>query len=199
MNFFGRHIPVENISGQFFVNLKDVLPAGVIQQHSYSAGLPLDNILPLLELLGDTGREGLCKRELINHVVLDRVFNIGDMSIPNILDVDMGRRFRVSTYREDDEIWVCAVQLEQASFGIHYDLRVASNLKPTLTQYLHMPFRPRLVWQNDYEMVVFFIPLSHVDKYFELLKSDLNSYYMNQHLGKIRQRIITAWGEQRWM
>ena len=199
MHFFGKTIAVENIDGQFFVKLNNVLPDDIIMHHSYSAGIQLDNVLPLLQLLPSTGWEGLCQRELIKHVVLDRVFNVGDLKIPIILDVDLGRRFRLSTYREKGEIWACAVQLEQASFGIHYDLRVAENLKPSLTQYLHVPFRPRLVWQNDKEMMAFFIPLSHVDHYFKLMRTDLNSTYVDQHIGKIQDAVTDAWTQNKWL
>lgn len=200
MNFFGKTIAVENIDGQFFVKLSGVLPDDIVMHHSYSVGIPLDNLLPLLGLLSSTGWEGLCQRELIKHVVLDRVFNVGDMKIPTIVDVDLGRRFRLSTYRENDEIWACAVQLEQASVGIHYDLRVAEQLRPSLIKYVHVPFRPRLVWQNDCEMMVYFIPLSHVDHYFKLMRTDLNANYVDQHVGKIQAAVEKAWERHsKWM
>ncbi len=125
MNFFGKDIPVSNINGHFFVNLKGILPSEVITEHSYSIGFPLDNVLPLLGLLCAASWDGVCKRELVKHVVYERSMVVGDMAIPTITDVDLGKRMRVSTYTEDDETWVCAVQLEQISVGIHYDLRVA--------------------------------------------------------------------------
>lgn len=192
MNFFGKDIPVTNVDGRFFVNLKGILPTEVLMEHAYSAGFPLDNILPLLGLLEDTSWDGLYKRELVKHVVYDRTFVVGDMRIPTISDVDLGKRMRLSTFKDDDEIWVCAVQLEQISVGIHYDLRVAENLRPSQLHYIHIPFRPRLVWQNDREMVVYFIPLSHVDHYFKTLRSDLNSHYVDQHVGKIQQKVEKA-------
>lgn len=200
MNFFGKNIPVTNIDGRFFVNLSTVLPSDVSTEHSYSIGIPLDNVLPLLGLLGDTGWDGLYQRELVKHVVYNRVFVEQDMSVPTISDIDLGKRMRVSTYREDEEIWVCAVQLEQISVGIHYDLRVAESLRPSQLQYIHIPFRPRLVWQNDQEMVVYFIPLSHVDAYFKTLRTDFNAHYVDQYVGEIQQKIQTAWKEQeKWM
>lgn len=192
MNFFGKNIAVTNIDGRFFVNLKNVLPTEVVQEHSYSAGFPLDNVLPLLGLLGDTGWEGLYQRELVKHIVYDRTLVTGDMAIPTIIDVDLGKRMRVSTYKEGDEIWVCAVQLEQISVGIHYDLRVAESLRPSQLQYIHIPFRPRLVWQNDREMVVYFIPLTHVDAYFKNLRTDFNAHYVDQYVGKIQDKITTV-------
>jgi hypothetical protein len=200
MNFFGKNIPVTNIDGRFFVNLNGVLPTEVITEHSYSVGFPLDNVLPLLGLLEDTGWDGLCKRELVKHVVYHRTMVEKDMIIPTIVDVDLGKRMRVSTYTEDDETWVCAVQLEQISVGIHYDLRVAESLLPSQLQYIHIPFRPRLVWQNDKEMVIYFIPLSHVDQYFKTLRSDFNAHYVDQHVGKIQEKITTTLKEMsKWM
>lgn len=200
MNFFGKNIPVTNIDGRFFVNLTDILPTEITTEHSYSVGLPLDNVLPILGLLGDTGWDGLYQRELVKHVVYDRVFVVQDMKIPLIVDIDLGKRMRVSTYREDDEIWVCAVQLEQISVGIHYDLRVAESLRPSQLQYIHIPFRPRLVWQNDREMVVYFIPLTHVDHYFKTLRTDFNAHYIDQYVGKIQEKIEAAWQEHdKWM
>lgn len=192
MNFFGKEIPVINIDGRFFVKLSGVLPSEVITEHSYSAGFPLDNVLPLLGLLDDTGWDGLYKRELVKHIVLHRTMEVGDMRIPSIVDVDLGKRMRVSTYTEDDETWVCAVQLEQISVGIHYDLRVAESLRPSQLQYIHIPFRPRLVWQNDREMVVYFIPLSHVDAYFKTMRTDFNAIYVDEHVGKIQKKIENA-------
>ena len=200
MNFFGKNIPVTNIDGRFFVNLTDILPTEITTEHSYSVGLPLDNVLPILGLLGDTGWDGLYPRELVQHVVSDRVFVEKDMQIPLIVDIDLGKRMRVSTYREDDEVWVCAVQLEQISVGIHYDLRVAESLRPSQLKYIHIPFRPRLVWQNDREMVVYFIPLSHVDHYFKTLRTDFNAHYIDQYVGKIQEKIEAAWQEHdKWM
>ena len=199
MNFFGKEIPVTNIDGRFFVNLKGVLPEETIRHHSYSVGFPLDNVLPLLGLLNDTGWDGLCQRELVKHIVYDRVLVVGDMSIPTVVDIDLGKRMRVSTYKEADEIWVCAVQLEQISVGIHYDLRVAESLRPSQLRYIHIPFRPRLVWQNDQEMVVYFIPLTHVDHYFKTLRTDFNSHYVDQYVGKIQDKIQASWEENKWM
>ena len=196
MNFFGKEIPVINIDGRFFVKLNGVLPSEVITEHSYSVGFPLDNVLPLLGLLDDTGWEGLYKRELVKSVVYHRTMEIGDMSIPTIIDVDLGNRMRVSTYTENGETWVCAVQLEQISVGIHYDLRVAESLRPSQLQYIHIPFRPRLVWQNDREMVVYFIPLSHVNHYFKNLRSDLTSHYVDQYVD-LQKTIETAWSQAR--
>lgn len=199
MNFFGKDVPVTNIDGRFFVNLKGILPKEVVQEYSYSVGLPLDNVLPLLGLLGDTGWEGLCQRELVKYVVLDRVFTVGDMKIPTVVDVDLGKRMRISTYREDGEIWVCAVQLEQISVGVHYDLRVAESLRPSQLNFIHIPFRPRLVWQNDKEMMVYFIPLSHVDGYFKALRTEFNSHYVDEHYGKIQGKILETWKDNvRW-
>lgn len=199
MNFFGKEIDVENVNGNFLVNLRGVLPEETIKHHSYSLGVPLDNTVQLLELLKPTQWEGLCQRELIKHIVHDRVFNVGDMGIPIIVDVDMGRRFRLSTYRENKTIWACVTQLEQASVGIHYDLRVAGNLKPSLTQYLHIPFRPRLVWQNDHEVMAFFLPIDHVDHYFKLLRTDLNEHYVDQHADRIKDRVLKYWESINWM
>lgn len=200
MNFFGKDIAVTNIDGRFFVNLNDVLPTEVITEHSYSIGFPLDNVLPLLGLLKNTGWEGLYKRELVKHVVYNRTMVQQDMSIPTIIDVDLGKRMRISTYKENDEVWVCAVQLEQISVGIHYDLRVAESLRPSQLQYIHIPFRPRLVWQNDREMVIYFIPLSHVDAYFKTLRTDFNAHYVDQHVGQIQKKIEEAVEEiTKWM
>lgn len=198
MNFFGKEIAVQNVKGRFFVDLHGVLPDEAIE-HSYSAGLPLDNVLPLLNLLKNTGWEGVCQRELLKHIVLDRVFRVGDMPIPTVVDVDFGRRMRLSTYKEDGQIWVCAVQLEQAALGIHYDLRVAEHLKPAQTQYIHVPFRPRLVWQNDREMMVYFIPLDHVDQYFKLLRTELTSHYVDPYVDQIQSRIEATWATLTWM
>lgn len=200
MNFFGKNIPVTNVDGRFFVNLNGVLPTEVITEHSYATGFPLDNVLPLLGLLDNTGWDGLYKRELVKHIVYDRVMVHQDMKIPTIVDIDLGKRMRVSTYTEDDETWVCAIQLEQISVGIHYDLRVAESLRPGQLQYIHMPFRPRLVWQNDREMVVYFIPLSHVDQYFKMLRTDFNAHYVDQYVGKIQDKITTSLKEMaKWM
>lgn len=199
MNFFGREVEVEKISKQYFVNLKGILPDETIKHHSYSAGIPLDNVLPLLSLLPHTGWEGLCQRELIKHIVLDRVFRVGDMAIPNILDVDLGRRFRLSTYKENNEIWVCVIQLDQASLGIHYPLKVAEHLVPVQTDFVHIPFRPRLVWQNDREMMVYFIPLTHADCYFKFLRTDMNAPYVDPYVGKIQSSVEKAWKETCWM
>ena len=200
MNFFGKNIDVTNIDGHFYVKLNGVLPTDVITEHSYSVGFPLDNVLPLLGLLKDTGWDGLYKRELVKHVVYDRVMLHQDMTIPTIVDVDLGKRMRVSAYEEDDEIWVCAVQIEQLSVGIHYDLRVAENLRPSQINYIHVPFRPRLVWQNDREMVVYFIPLSHVDQYFKNLRTDFNASYVDPHVGRLQDKIeSTIKGMSKWM
>lgn len=192
MNFFGKNIEVTNIDGHFFVKLNGILPTEVITEHSYSVGFPLDNVLPLLGLLNNTGWDGLYKRELVKHVVYDRTMIHQDMAIPTIIDVDLGKRMRVSAYKENEEIWVCAVQIEQISVGIHYDLRVAENLRPSQINYIHVPFRPRLVWQNDREMVVYFIPLSHVDQYFKTLRTDFNAHYCDQYVGQLQKKIEDA-------
>lgn len=200
MNFFGKNIPVTNIDGRFFVNLNGVLPTEVITEHSYSIGFPLDNVLPLLGLLGNTDWDGVYKRELVKHVVYDRTLVHRDMAIPTIIDVDLGKRMRISVYKENDKVWVCAVQLEQISVGIHYDLRVAESLRPSQLHYINIPFRPRLVWQNDREMVVYFIPLTHVDAYFKTLRTDFNAHYVDQYVGKIQQKIESAIeGMTKWM
>ena len=196
MNFFGKNIEITNIDGHFFVKLNGILPTEVITEHSYSVGFPLDNVLPLLGLLGNTGWDGLYKRELVKQIVYDRTMIHQDMSIPTIIDVDLGKRMRVSSYKENEEIWVCAVQIEQISVGIHYDLRVAENLRPSQINYIHIPFRPRLVWQNDREMVVYFIPLSHVNHYFKNLRSDLTSHYVDQYVD-LQKTIETAWSQAR--
>lgn len=196
MNFFGKNIPVTNIDGRFFVNLTNVLGTEVLTEHSYSVGIPLDNVLPLLGLLGDTGWGGLYKRELVKHVVYDRTLVVQDMITPVIKDIPLGQRKHLSTYREEGEIWVCAVQLEQLSVGIDYDLRVAESLRPTQLNYIHIPFRPRLVWQADREMVAYFIPLSHVNHYFKNLRSDLTSHYVDQYVD-LQKTIETAWSQAR--
>ena len=196
MNFFGKNIEITNIDGHFFVKLNGILPTEVITEHSYSVGFPLDNVLPLLGLLNNTGWDGLYKRELVKQIVYDRTMIHQDMSIPTIIDVDLGKRMRVSSYKENEEIWVCAVQIEQISVGIHYDLRVAENLRPSQINYIHIPFRPRLVWQNDREMVVYFIPLSHVNHYFKNLRSDLTSHYVDQYVD-LQKTIETAWSQAR--
>lgn len=192
MNFFGKDIEITNIDGHFFVKLNGILPTEVITEHSYSVGFPLDNVLPLLGLLNNTGWDGLYKRELVKHIVYDRTMIHQDMTIPTIIDVDLGKRMRVSAYKENEEIWVCAVQIEQISVGIHYDLRVAENLRPSQINYIHVPFRPRLVWQNDREMVVYFIPLSHVDQYFKTLRTDFNAHYCDQYVGQLQKKIEDA-------
>lgn len=198
MNFFGKDIPVSVIDGRFFVNLTNVLGTEVLTEHSYSVGIPLDNVLPLLGLLADTGWDGLYKRELVKHVVYDRTLVVQDMNVPVIHDVELGQRKRLSTYREEGEIWVCAVQVEQLSVGINYDLRVAESLRPSQTNYIHIPFRPRLVWQSDREVVAYFIPLSHVNHYFKNLRSDITAHYVDQH-SDIQAIVEASWRERKWM
>lgn len=195
MNFFGRNIQVVKVEDQFYVNMKGILVDELTETYSMSAGVPLDEVLPLMASLQKTGWDGLYRRELVNHIVADRTFNVGDMSIPVIVDIELGRTFRLSTFRENGQIWVCAVQLEQAAHGIHYDLRVASNLKPTLKNHLVIPFRPRLVWQNDQEMMVYFIPLNHANKYFSLLRTELTGIYVDKYAGKIEDQVNATWDQ----
>lgn len=189
MNFFGKEINVVKVEDQFYVNMEGILVDELAKTYQTSSGISLDELLPLMASLPETGWGGLYRRELIRHVVLDRTFNVGDMSIPQTVDVEFDRRFRLSTYRENDRVWVCAVQLEQAAHGIHYDLRVACSLKPSLKNSVMIPFRPRLVWQNDREMVVYFIPLEYADRYFKFLRTDLTALYVDKHAGKIQDRV----------
>lgn len=189
MNFFGKEIDVVKVEDQFYVNMEGILIDELIDAHAVSHGIPLDRLLPLMVSLQQTGEDGLYRRELISHIVLDRTFRVRDMSIPQVVDVAFDRRFRLSSFKEKDQIWVCAVQLEQAAHGIHYDLRVACNLKPSLKNSIDIPFRPRLVWQNDHEMVVYFIPLESADRYFNLLRNDLTAMYVDKHSGKIQEAV----------
>lgn len=189
MNFFGKDIEVVKVEDQFYVNMEGILVDELAKTYSMSCGIPLDELLPLMVSLQETGWDGLYRRELIRSVVLDRTFNVGDMNIPQVTDVEFDRRFRLSTYREGERIWVCAVQLEQAAHGIHYDLRVACSLKPTLKNNIVIPFRPRLVWQNDREMVVYFIPLEFADRYFKLLRTEMTAMYVDKHVGTIREKV----------
>lgn len=196
MNFFGRTIEVEKAAGEFYAKLENIMSPILVKMYTTSLGVPLDEIIPMTHSLENTGFDGLIKRELVSHIVLDRVFHVGDMSIPTITDVDFGRRFRLSTYRENGEIWACAVQLEQAAFGIHYDLRVASNLTPSMIGRIPIPIRPRLVWQNDHEVVVAFIPLRFADRYLKLMRTDVTAAYVNKYLGQIESTVLAAWGLQ---
>ena len=192
MNFFGQDIEVTKVQEEFYVNMDGLQNPELIEP----SGHPLDAILPLMVSLKDTGWEGLYKRELIHHIVLDRTFNVEDMSIPSIVDVDMGRRFRLSTYRESGKIWACAVQLEQAAHGVFYDLQVANHLVPALRNSIDIPFRPRLVWQNDREAVVFFIPLEEADSYMQALHTEVTKMYVDKYCGKIQQTVEAVWDEQ---
>jgi hypothetical protein len=196
MNFFGRDIEVTKVEDQFYVKMEGILNSELVRQRAVSLGIPLDDILPLMGTLQTTGWDGLFKRELISHIVLDRTFQVGDMNIPMIVDVDFGRRFRLSTYREGGRIWVCAIQLEQAAHGIFYDLRVAKSLVPSLKDYIPAPFRPRVVWQNDEEMMVYFIPLEHADAYMKLMESDITKMYTDKYCGTIKSTVEAVWEEQ---
>lgn len=196
MDFFGCPIDITVERGQVYIastslteNL--ILPKRLDRTILETDKIPLDLLLPILNQLSDTNKQGIFRRHLIEAIVIDSTWMTKRIQkvYPRVVPVVPG--LNVTCY-QDEGLWIDARDLE---YDLNPQARQNKRIPKLSLRPFDMLYRPRLAHFEQMERVRYFIPLRSVDDYLAASRNLANDKNIRAWKGRIEPALLDFWEE----
>lgn len=191
MDFFGCPIDISEERGQVYVastslteNL--ILPKRLDRQILETDKIPLDLLLLTMNQLSDSGKQGIFRRHLIEHIVIHLTMVQKKLSKEFCKVIPVDKNFNVTCYSRDS-IWVDAGELD---FALKFPFSKVPHLS---RRPFDMMYRPRLSSFGPQEAIRYYIPLRSVDDYLVASRTVQNDKIVRAMKGRIEPALLDFW------